>query len=169
MAYASWSVVFGEQPSAAKWNILGTNDAAFNNGTGIPTASAATASETSSTGTTTSTSYTATLTSGGTNPVVTLTVGATGIVSVYIYSYSNDNGANVATFTSFALSSANTLAADDSRSIKYSIPTGGGSGGYGAAFLLTGLTPGSTVFTMQYRVVSGTGSYSNRRIAVIPY
>lgn len=30
MAYASWSVVFGEQPSAAKWNILGTNDAHFN-------------------------------------------------------------------------------------------------------------------------------------------
>lgn len=30
MAYASWSVVFGEQPSAAKWNILGTNDATFN-------------------------------------------------------------------------------------------------------------------------------------------
>lgn len=34
-SYASWSVVFGEQPSAAKWNILGTNDAAFNDGTGI--------------------------------------------------------------------------------------------------------------------------------------
>lgn len=29
MAYASWSVVFGEQPSAAKWNILGSNDAHF--------------------------------------------------------------------------------------------------------------------------------------------
>lgn len=29
MPYASWSVVFGEQPSAAKWNILGTNDAYF--------------------------------------------------------------------------------------------------------------------------------------------
>lgn len=29
MAYASWSVVFGEQPSQAKWNILGTNDAHF--------------------------------------------------------------------------------------------------------------------------------------------
>ena len=37
MAYASWSVVFGEQPSAAKWNILGTNDASFNDGTGIGT------------------------------------------------------------------------------------------------------------------------------------
>lgn len=35
MAYASWSVVFGEQPSASKWNILGTNDASFNDGTGI--------------------------------------------------------------------------------------------------------------------------------------
>lgn len=35
MAYVSWSVVFGEQPSAAKWNILGTNDASFNDGTGI--------------------------------------------------------------------------------------------------------------------------------------
>ena len=35
MAYAAWSVAFGEQPSASKWNILGTNDAAFNNGTGI--------------------------------------------------------------------------------------------------------------------------------------
>lgn len=35
MAYQSWSVVFGEQPSAAKWNILGTNDAGFNDGTAI--------------------------------------------------------------------------------------------------------------------------------------
>lgn len=35
MAYQSWSVVFGEQPSAAKWNILGTNDASFNDGSGI--------------------------------------------------------------------------------------------------------------------------------------
>ena len=35
MAYASWSVSFGEKPSAAKWNILGTNDASFNDGTGI--------------------------------------------------------------------------------------------------------------------------------------
>lgn len=35
MAYASWSVVFGEQPTASKWNILGANDASFNDGTGI--------------------------------------------------------------------------------------------------------------------------------------
>lgn len=42
MAYASWSVVFGEQPSAAKWNILGSNDASFNDGTGIANMSMAT-------------------------------------------------------------------------------------------------------------------------------
>lgn len=38
MAYASWSVVFGEQPSAAKWNILGTNDAYFDGLVGSGTA-----------------------------------------------------------------------------------------------------------------------------------
>ena len=35
MAYVAWSVSFGEQPSAAKWNILGSNDASFADGTGI--------------------------------------------------------------------------------------------------------------------------------------
>lgn len=35
MAYTFWSVVFGEQPSASKWNILGTNDAGFKDGTNI--------------------------------------------------------------------------------------------------------------------------------------
>lgn len=29
MAYTAWSVVFGEQPSATKWNLLGSNDAHF--------------------------------------------------------------------------------------------------------------------------------------------
>ena len=37
MTYVAWSVTFGEQPTAAKWNILGTNDASFNDGTGIGT------------------------------------------------------------------------------------------------------------------------------------
>lgn len=35
MAYASWSVSFGEQPSAAKWNIIGSNMAGFNDGSAI--------------------------------------------------------------------------------------------------------------------------------------
>lgn len=38
MAYASISFSFGEQPSAAKWNILGTNDAYFDSLIGSGTA-----------------------------------------------------------------------------------------------------------------------------------
>lgn len=33
--YAAWSVVADEQPTAAKWNILGSNDASFNTGLGF--------------------------------------------------------------------------------------------------------------------------------------
>lgn len=29
MSYATWSLVYGEKPSTAKWNILGSNDAHF--------------------------------------------------------------------------------------------------------------------------------------------
>ena len=35
MAYAAWSVIAGEQPTTSKWNILGSNDAAFNSGGGV--------------------------------------------------------------------------------------------------------------------------------------
>lgn len=35
MAYQSWSVVYQEQPSAAKWNILGTNDEDANTRLGV--------------------------------------------------------------------------------------------------------------------------------------
>lgn len=35
MAYAAWSVTAGEVPTSTKWNILGTNDAGFNDGTNI--------------------------------------------------------------------------------------------------------------------------------------
>lgn len=35
MAYTAWSVVFGEQPTAAKWNQLGANDAGFKDATNI--------------------------------------------------------------------------------------------------------------------------------------
>jgi hypothetical protein len=35
MSFQTWSVVYGEQPSASKWNILGTNDQSFNDGSGL--------------------------------------------------------------------------------------------------------------------------------------
>ena len=33
--YAAWSVIAGEQPTTAKWNILGSNDSSFNTGVGF--------------------------------------------------------------------------------------------------------------------------------------
>ena len=35
MSYAAWSVIAGEQPTTSKWNILGSNDSSFNDGSGI--------------------------------------------------------------------------------------------------------------------------------------
>lgn len=76
MAYAAWSVTFGEQPSAAKWNILGTNDASFNDGTGI--AASAITPEKLLTGTGTTWSYTSY------SPTPTnLTVGSGTMVAYY--------------------------------------------------------------------------------------
>ena len=43
MAYTAWSVVFGEQPTAAKWNQLGANDAGFKDGTNIDASAITTA------------------------------------------------------------------------------------------------------------------------------
>jgi len=37
MGYSAISFSAGEQPTTAKWNILGSNDASFNDGTGIGT------------------------------------------------------------------------------------------------------------------------------------
>lgn len=160
MAYASWSVVFGEQPSAAKWNILGTNDAAFNNGTGLPSAGATTAFV--ATGqTTTSTTYTDLATVG---PAVTITVGSTGLVLVGIHAQSSNSGANL-NYTSFTISGATTLAAAD----KYSIGTPGTSTGQeSGVWILSSQAAGSTTYTAKYRVNSGTGTFTNRHIFAIP-
>jgi hypothetical protein len=35
MGYVAGSFVFGQQPTAAQWNVLWANDASFNNGSGI--------------------------------------------------------------------------------------------------------------------------------------
>ena len=120
MAYTSWSVSFGEQPSASKWNILGTNDASFNDGTGIASgvitanklASAISSSnQVTTSGTTTSTSYTSTL-SGSSAPSVSVTVGANGKLLVH-WRTQSQNSTTANSHSSVALSGANTAAASD--------------------------------------------------------
>jgi hypothetical protein len=169
MAYASWSVVFGEQPSAAKWNILGTNDSAFNDGTGLPMNNAASA-YVATAETTTSTTYTdlATVTD-----TVTVTIGATGRVLVGIKTELINNTANAWTYATFAASGANTIAAADKYSVKYQAYGANAANAIGAPFLITGLVAGSTTFKMKFRVQtggggSGTGQFVDRHIFAVP-
>jgi hypothetical protein len=69
-------------------------------------------------------------------------------------------------FMSFAVSGASTQAASDARSL---ILLGNALQQSTASFVVSGLTPGSTTFTAQYRVSgSGTATFSNRSMFVIP-
>jgi hypothetical protein len=100
-----------------------------------------------------------------TTDTVTTTVGASGMVTVHLIS-AMANSTTGFSFTGFAISGANTLAASD----PYSIESNGSSNytQFGATFLMTGLTPGSTTFKMKYRTSAGTSNFVYRRIAVIP-
>lgn len=111
--------------------------------------------------TTTSTSY-VTLTT--TTDRVTVTVGANGLLLVSIYCGLSNSGANFSGM-SFSLSGANTQAASDTFAIA---ANGTNVVRLGASFLLTGLTPGSTIVFAGYSVNSGTGTFVNRRITAVP-
>lgn len=174
MAYQSWSVVFGEQPSASKWNILGTNDASFNDGTGIGNnaittakiiaeavtpakikmTGAASATTDTNTQTITSTSYANLPTS---SVSVTVTVGPTGVLLVFFGMQQSTNAA-VNIFIAPALSGANTRAALDNEaqacdnSIGYLLT--------GRPLMITGLNAGSTTVTLQARRDSASGTQS---------
>lgn len=103
---------------------------------------------------------------------VTTTIGASGKALVILSANLWNSGASQASFMSFAMSGANTAAADDSLAIMQRTQAVGQTfaGAVSGVFLLTGLTAGSTTFKAKYR--SGSSSTSNfqyRRIAVIPF
>lgn len=175
MAYQSWSVVFGEQPSAAKWNILGTNDASFNDGTGIADATitpdhlatGADAATVATSQTTASTSYTDLATVG---PAVTVTIGANGLALVIMYAHMANATDTADCRMGFVVSGASTVAVSDTTALirRASDASAAGVGASSAVHLVEGLTPGSNTFTSKYRVNAGTGTFLNRVIAVIP-
>jgi len=97
---------------------------------------------------------------------VTVNVGANGLLLVALYAQFSNSGTG-ATYVSFVLSGANTQAAADA----YSILTSGTANAQfniSSVFLLNALSVGSTVVKMKYKVQSGTGTFTNRRISVIP-
>lgn len=116
---------------------------------------------------TTSTSYVDLTT---TTDTVTVTVGPSGMALVLLYAALYNDTAGGRTFMGFAVSGANTVAVADAQSINVAIASScADAGSFGAPFLLTGLTAGSTTFKAKYRVTSGTGKATHRRISVIPF
>lgn len=99
-------------------------------------------------------------------PAVTVTIGANGLALVTIGGgLLNGTGGGYA-IMSFAVSGATTQAATITYSIQNKNPSDDRMSG---AFLLTGLTPGSTTFTAKYEaLVGGTATFVDRRIAVVP-
>jgi hypothetical protein len=83
--------------------------------------------------------------------------------------FQNDT-ANVNTWSSIALTGATTIAATDDYSIVNSSTAANRNNQHMQHHFFNALTPGNNTFTMQYRVTSGasTGTWSNRRLLVIP-
>ncbi len=114
--------------------------------------------------TTTSSSFTDLATAG---PAVTVTTGTSALVIVTGRLANNTAGALVS--MGYAVSGATTVAAAGIRALVYESGAANDRMQASFAFVHTGLTAGSNVFTAKYSVSSGTGTFLNRRISVVPF
>ena len=110
--------------------------------------------------TSTSTSYVDLATAG---PAVTATTSASAIVATYCNMFNTTNPV----WMSYAISGATTDTANDNRGIQ--VQPRAGSDSAAMFFHSAILTSGTNTFTAKYRVsTSGTGTWSDRRLMVIP-
>lgn len=118
-------------------------------------------------GTTTSTTYDDLDGPAAVGPSVTLTTGSQALV--FYHAQAINSGAGSAR-VSVDVSGATTIASADNRSIATFGSADNGVGAMTAVFYTGGLAlnPGSNTFTMKYRVSSGTGTFDDRRIFVMP-
>jgi hypothetical protein len=98
---------------------------------------------------------------------ITINIGASGLAIVSVYAHLAYFSSNTISYVGFALSGANSASAADNQAVWGNF-VNVTDYAHGATFLLTGLAAGATTFKMKYRVSGGTGTFSNRRIAVIP-
>lgn len=100
--------------------------------------------------------------------VTTSVTVATGVSAwVFLYCNFNNSVAGNNTWMSVAVSGATTIAASDGRAI---MMDQSGGARFGTPFYLNNLlTPGNNTFTLRYRVSAGTGTFSVRRLGVIPF
>ena len=124
------------------------------------------------TGTDTTLTYVTLGTGGGnwnftTEVEVTVTTGTVALV-LFKAELSNDT-AGARTIMSYSVSSATTVVASNNRSIKFESGGADNESEFGGFDLVTGLTAGSNVFTLEGRVTAGTGTISRPEIAVIAF
>jgi hypothetical protein len=108
----------------------------------------------------TSTSY-----SNSSGPIVTTTIGPSGKAFVTLTSkITIDSNGGAGGYMSF---SASGVSVSDERSVFFT-SSSAHSTQYSAVYLVTGLTPGSNTFTTQVRASTGTVTFLNRSIIVVP-
>lgn len=98
-------------------------------------------------------------------PSATVTIGASGKAKVCISARCSNTNANVDCYVGVDISGASTVAAGTL--ILTNTPAGEPIQ-FGTSTLITGLTPGSTTFKMQYATAANTASFSVREIIVEP-
>lgn len=114
--------------------------------------------------TTTSTSYTNLATTG---PVVTVSTGTRALV---MFASAIDNTvSNGASNASVAVSGASSIAASDNWRLVRDGAASTNVWRIAMIHMFDTLTAGSNTFTMQYKVGSGTGTFSNRELIVLPF
>ena len=137
-----------------------TNTWYFLPGASLPSSATATVATSQ---TTSSATYTDLATVG---PSVTLITGTKALVVVS--ANVSNSSLNTNNFVSFAVSSATTLAASDTRGMQIPITVSASlNPRLSIVTLLTGLTAGSNVFTAKYRCSGGTATFLDRDISVI--
>ena len=109
---------------------------------------------------TTSTTYAALATPG---PAVTVSTGTSCFITLTAQIY--NSGAGLA-FMAFDISGATTVAASDVQSLT---TRGTNELQLSVSYLVTGLTPGSNVFTAKYRVSANTGTFLRRSVIALPF
>jgi hypothetical protein len=112
--------------------------------------------------TTNNTSYVDLATTG---PALTLTTGTTALVMIDCEISHGSTG--VSSYMGYAVTGATSVSATDTTAVKST-----NASGYPIAAtraILQSLTAGSNTFTAKYRVDSGTGTFVNRHINVIPF
>lgn len=116
-------------------------------------------------GTTTSTAFTDLDSPAVSGPSVSVVTGSAALI---VISGSSSNSGTGASRIAYETSGASTTGAADTRGI-------GIAGATGATLVTctaiheTSLNPGTNTFTLKYRVSAGTGTFSSRRISVIPF